>query len=166
MHLFQQFHQLRHKVKTLLQPLQQTTQLLTLRDKLRSGFRPIDQSELGVVNCVTFTRSKADLFTENFDLKREVAKLREELGHRIEELEKNRADNDAENAELKVRVAKLEQASPSVDERPQNERKQEVSPSAGAEDDSETVAFTIEQHKKPFSKIVQLSNANTKSSAS
>ncbi|RGB38020.1 hypothetical protein C1646_756167 [Rhizophagus diaphanus] len=43
----------------------------------------------------------SDLSSENFDLKREVAKLREELGNRIDELEKNRADNDAENAELK-----------------------------------------------------------------
>uniref|UniRef100_U9SW41 Uncharacterized protein n=1 Tax=Rhizophagus irregularis (strain DAOM 181602 / DAOM 197198 / MUCL 43194) TaxID=747089 RepID=U9SW41_RHIID len=64
-------------------------------------------------------KKNADLFAENFDLKREVAKLREELGNRIEELEKNRADNDAENikrdaenAELKVRVAKSEQISP------------------------------------------------------
>ncbi|RGB34634.1 hypothetical protein C1646_786538 [Rhizophagus diaphanus] len=47
-------------------------------------------------------KEKADLFTENFDLKREVAKLKEELGNRIEELEKNRVDNDAENAELKT----------------------------------------------------------------
>ncbi|RGB29243.1 hypothetical protein C1646_766823 [Rhizophagus diaphanus] len=51
-------------------------------------------------------------------------------------------------AELKVRVAKLEQASPSVDERPQNERKQEVSPSAGAEDDSETSSASVTSHER------------------
>ncbi|RGB26472.1 hypothetical protein C1646_770397 [Rhizophagus diaphanus] len=74
-------------------------------------------------------KKNADLFTENFDLKREVAKLREELGNRIEKQERK-------NVELEDRLAKVEQS-------PANEPK-----SQEEAEDEEMNAFLIEQHKK------------------
>ncbi|PKK61308.1 hypothetical protein RhiirC2_760870, partial [Rhizophagus irregularis] len=52
-------------------------------------------------------KEKVDLFTENFDLKREVALLRQDHKSSVEKQERK-------NAELEDRLAKVEQSS-SVD---------------------------------------------------
>ena len=59
-------------------------------------------------------RKNADLFTENFDLKREVANLRKEHKSSVEKQERK-------NTELESRLTIMEQGSSVVDGQPQND---------------------------------------------
>ncbi|PKY53700.1 hypothetical protein RhiirA4_472064 [Rhizophagus irregularis] len=120
-----------YKIERLTQTLASSRMLRYQKDRI--FFTNITySSELEVLRQRKIDKLKkknADLFTENFDLKREVANFRKE-----------------KNTELENRLAKVEQsfsvgeqASPSVDEQPQV---------------GDTVAFLIEEHTKSISEEI------------
>ncbi|GBC16540.2 uncharacterized protein OCT59_026663 [Rhizophagus irregularis] len=124
-----------YKIERLTQTLASSKMLRYQKDRI--FFTNITySSELEVLRQRKIDKLKkknADLFTENFDLKREVANFRKE--------------QELKNTELENRLAKVvqsfsvdEQASPSVDEQPQV---------------GDTVIFLIEEHTKSISEEIR-----------